>query len=323
MPLDEQLQTLIDNLPGGIALAGDDAVSARAKFLQIGIGMRDHQPPADLAATEDLDVPSAEGTMPARIYRPHADGPTTTFVFVHGGGFVVGDIESYDYQARTLAERTGATVLSVDYRLAPEHPWPAAPDDVEAAARWALANVDKLGGDPQRVIIGGDSAGGNLAAVAAHALINETPGFSGLVMIYPSADLSRGYPSVEMFADGPVLTAEALMLFGPAYVGKAIEDGIELGDPRISPIKFDRHGEMPPTLIVTAEYDVLRDSGQAYAKTAREAGCDVRTLHFDTLPHGFVGLIPFSAACSSAVDEICAEFEKLLPKIGAAATTGI
>ena len=319
--LDEQLQALIDHLPNGLAMPAGDAVEAREAFRRITVGVGENQPPADLAATEDTTVPGAAGPQKARIYRPHADGPTATYLFIHGGGFVVGDIESYDFQARTLAERMGVTVISVDYRLAPEDPWPAAPDDAEAIARWVLDNIDVLGGDPHRVLIGGDSAGGILAAVAAQTLIDEQPGFAGLIVMYPAIDLSRGYPSVEEHAAGPVLTAEALMLFGPGYVGKAIEQGVDLTDRRISPICFDRLCDMPPTLVVTAEYDVLRDAGQAYAARAAEAGGDVRSLHYPTLPHGFVALIPFSKACDKAVDEVCAASVALLPKIGAGATS--
>lgn len=320
MPLDPQLQTLIDNIPGGIALPAGDHLVARETFHRLASEVGANQPPADLAATEDVTVPGAAGPLAARVYRPHGDG-STTFLFIHGGGFVVGDIASYDFHARTLAERIGTTLISVDYRLAPEDPWPAAADDIESIARWVLDNVADLGGDPARVIVGGDSAGGNLAAVAAQTYIDEQPGFAAAAFFYPAIDLSRDYPSVSEHADGPVLTAEAMAMFGPAYVGAAVERGIDVGDRRISPINFDRLGDMPPTLVVTAGYDVLRDAGQAYAARAEEAGGDVRKLHYPTLPHGFIGLTPFSAACDSAVDEICSAVCDLVPKIGAGSIT--
>jgi acetyl esterase len=302
MPLDTELQTLIDNLPAGIALPAGDPLEARKMFHDLTVAVGQAQPPADLASTEDVTVPGAAGDLAARIYRPHADGPTTTMLYIHGGGFVVGDIDAYDLTARTIAEKTGVTVISTDYRLVPEDPWPASPDDAVSVARWVLANVDSLGGDPSCVLVAGDSAGGNLAAVVAQQLRGESPGFSGQVLLYPVTDFaSEDYASFEEHAGGPVLTEDAARMFHELYAG----DVADHADPRLSPLRGDLAG-LPPAVLVTAEYDVLRDQGIAYRDALEAAGVPVVYRHYNELPHGFFGFGPFSAGVRSAIDEVCA-----------------
>ncbi|MGH2905833.1 MAG: alpha/beta hydrolase [Solirubrobacterales bacterium] len=300
--LDPQIQMLVDNIPGGIALPVGDVETARTTFRTLTVALRDAQPPADLAAIEDSTVPGAAGDLPARVYRPHGDAPTTTMMFIHGGGFVVGDIESYDFQARTLAEKSGATVLSVHYRLAPEDPFPAGVDDALAAAEWTLSNVDSLGRDPANVIVAGDSAGGNLAAVVAQQMRGRSPGFSGQLLLYPVVDFVNQYPSYEAHADGPVLTRTAAEMFDLAY----IQGDIDRSDPRMSPLLAEDLAGLPPAVVATAEYDVLSDAGKAYAAKLAAAGVPTTHLHYDTLPHGFLGFGPLSEGALAAIDEVAA-----------------
>jgi len=308
MALDPQIQALEDNLPNGLALPIGDPVAARETFRSLNVALRDAQPPTTLASIEDLEVPGARGPLPARIYRPAAEGDTATILWIHGGGFVIGDVDAYDFQARTLAERTGATVIAVDYGLAPEDPFPNGADDAEAAARWVLSNVDRLGGDAERVAIAGDSAGGNLSAVTTQALRDESPGFKAQLLLYPVVDVSREYPSHTENAAGPVLTLESALWFGGLYL---TDPGSQSSDPRASPLLGELAG-LPPAIVVTAQYDPLRDEGVAYADALKAAGVPVTHLHYDALMHGFFGFGPLSAACEAAIDEICVQFKQLI-----------
>ena len=309
MALDQQLQILVDNLPGGLALPAGDHLVARQTFHDLTIAVRDAQPPANLKAIEELTVPGATGDMPARVYRPHGEGPTSTMLFIHGGGFVVGDIDAYDLQARTLAEKSGATVIATEYRVAPEDPFPAGVDDSIAAARWVLANIDKLGGDTANVIVAGDSAGGNFAGVIAQEFRDESPGFSAQLLLYPAIDVATEYPSLVEHGGGPVLTTAAAEMFDAFYV----PEGVDRTQPKLSPaLNPDLEG-LPPAIIATAEYDMLRDCGREYAKRLESAGVPIKHFHYDTLPHGFLGFCVFSEAADGAVDEICAAIGDLVP----------
>lgn len=297
-PFDSQLQQLAENLPGGLALPlSDDPVKFRNQFRRITVALRESLPPANLAAMEDITVPGATGDLRARVYIPFGEGSTGTFLFFHGGGFVIGDIESYELQVRAIAERTGMHVISAEYRLAPEDPFPAAADDAIAIAEWVVAHVDDFGGDATKVIVGGDSAGGNLSAVVAQ----NVDGIAGQVLIYPVTNASTVYPSVAQHADGPVLTGEAGALFIRAYKGDA--DG---HDPRMSPLLDPDFANQPPAVVVTTEYDILRDDGLAYAAKLEEYGVPVKHLHYPSLMHGFMGCFPFSETCDRALNEICA-----------------
>jgi acetyl esterase len=295
-PLDAELQNLVDNLPGGLALpVKNDPVDARNQFRRLTVALRDAQPPANLASIEDLRVPGATGDQQARAYVPFGEAKLPMILFFHGGGFVVGDVESYELQVRTIAERTGMTVISAEYRLAPEDPFPAAADDAESIARWALANAKDFGDG--RVIVMGDSAGGNLAAVVAQNI----EGIAVQVLIYPASDFSRDYPSLEQHKVGPVLTGEAGRLFHAAYAGEQ-----DATDPRMSPLFGASAPGQPPAVVITCEYDILRDAGIAHAEALESAGGAVTHLHFPALTHGFMGMFPLSAACDSAIDEFCA-----------------
>ncbi|CAB4860714.1 unannotated protein [freshwater metagenome] len=279
MPLHPQAQTLL-TLMANLGLAPiesgtpQQARDSRAARLV----------PATEAIHEIRDVDA--GGVPARLYRPDAQQGLGVLVYLHGGGWVVGDLESHDNVCRSLANRSGHAVLSVDYRLAPEHPFPAALGDSVQATRWAHANAESLGCDPQRLAIGGDSAGANLAAVVAQ--IAPVP-LRYQMLIYPVADCRCGTASYAENATGYFLTATAMQWFVDHYLagGHGSPE-----DPRVSPLLADDATlrATPPALVITAEFDPLRDEGEQYA--ARLAALGVVTTHvrFSGMIHGFFSM---------------------------------
>ena len=248
--------------------------------------------------------PSSEGTG-----REAEDplGVVPTLVFFHGGGFVIGDIDSYDSQCRLLCRDGGVAVLSVEYRLAPEDPFPAAPEDAIAVTAWALDNADRLGGDPDRVAVGGDSAGGNLAANATQALRDHQPVLAAQLLIYPVTDFTSERPSHEENGDGLFLTLDDMEWFRSLYVGDGPVD-----DPRVSPLLAEDLSGLPPAIVITAELDPLRDDGEAYAEALEEAGVPVTRRRFDSLIHGFFAMGTASKAAERAVEEVCKELANAL-----------
>jgi acetyl esterase len=247
-------------------------------------------PLADVARVDDRRVPGAtpHESIPVRIYSPAASGPTAGIVYFHGGGFVIGDLDTHDPLCRQIAARTGAAVCAVDYRLGPEHPFPAAVDDAVAAARWFVAHTNELGVDPTRLFVMGDSAGGTLATVAALALRDQpSPHLRGQILIYPITDhVDAGSPSYDAFADGYGLTRDGMRWFFRHYLA----DPADATDPRVCPLRLPTLRRLPPAFVVTAEYDVLRDEGERYVERLRDEGVDVTFARADGLHHGFIRL---------------------------------
>jgi acetyl esterase len=254
-----------------------------------------------------MEIAGAAGPLRARVYRPDAEGPLPTVVFIHGGGFVLGDVETHDNQCRTIANELGAVVLSTDYRRAPEAPFPAALDDALAATRWAAEHLDELGGDPARLAVAGDSAGGNLAAVVAQLACDTGPALAGQLLIYPGTDFVTRHPSQEENAEGYFLTLADMEWFADHYTGDA-----DRSDPRLSPALSTDLAGLPPAVIATAEYDPLRDQGNAYADALEAAGVPVVKRCYPGLIHGFFDLSALSPAAAAAVSEVCADFCALL-----------
>ena len=265
-------------------------------------------PEVAVAAVEDVEVDGAEGPLPARVYRPERRGPVPTLVFFHGGGFVIGDVAAYDHQCRTLCAEVGAVVLSVDYRLAPEHPFPAAIEDALAAVRWAALHVSRLGGDPHRLAVGGDSAGANLSTVVAQELRGPGPRLAAQLLLYPGTDFVTSFPSHAANGQGRLLTATDLEWFRSEYLA----DGGDPGDPRVSPALADDLSHLPPAVVATAEYDPLVDDGDAYAARLGAAGNRVVHRRFEGVIHVFFGLGPLSPACADAARTVCADLRELL-----------
>jgi len=301
MPLDTGVAGILDLIEsrGDPSPSDGTPEQARQMFDALTIGRRRPEFTPPVGSVEDL----TDGPVPIRLYRPEGEPGSTGIAYFHGGGFVIGSIETHDLQARALCRATGMVVASADYRLAPEDPWPAAAEDAIAVIRWALERFD-------RVAVAGDSAGGNLAAVAAQELRDRV---AAQLLVYPVVDLSHDednrFPSLVENADGYFLTADDMRFFERHYLG----DMADRRDPRASPLYGDLAG-LPPAVVVTAEYDPLRDEGDAYAEAMRAAGVQVEHLRCDGLVHGFVGFagLARAPACTAASEEMYTRLRKFL-----------
>lgn len=247
-----------------------------------------------IGKVENRRIPGPAGEIPVRIYTPVAAGtePLPCLVYYHGGGWVIGDLETHEGACRMLANDSGCRVISVDYRLAPEHVFPAAPEDCFAALKWVAANAQPLGVDPKRIAVGGDSAGGNLSAVVCQ-MAREAggPSVAFQLLIYPATDMALGTGSKKENATGYFLEERTMHYFYDLYVPK----GTDENDPRLSPLRAKNFAGLPPAYVITAQYDVLRDEGRLYAEKLKEAGVKVTHVNYDTLIHGFftmAGVIP-------------------------------
>lgn len=249
--------------------------------------------------TRDFTIPGPDCPLPVRHYRPDIEGPAPLLVFFHGGGFAVGDIESHDGLCRMICRDAAIHVLSVDYRLAPEHKAPAAVEDCVAAYRWALGHAAELGADPSRIGIGGDSAGGNLAAfVALRSRDEAIPQPVLQVLLYPVLDLSEETRSRKLFSDGFFLSKRDRDWFTELYL-----EGTEVAadDVRVSPLHAGDLSGLAPALVLTAGFDPLRDEGNEYAAALRSAGVTVDHRQFNALTHGFASIAPFGGGSADAI----------------------
>ena len=244
--------------------------------------------PPQIGMVRDLTADGPLGPIPLRVYRPAgvpASTPLAVLVFFHGGGWVIGDLETHDVLCRQLTAGSGVSVVSVDYRLAPEHKFPAAVDDAWAATRWVVAHAGELAVDASRLAVGGDSAGGNLAAVVALLARDKgAPAIAVQVLIYPVTDLVGETRSYRDFAEGYLLTREGMRWFIAHYLTAEAE----AADWRASPLRAQSLAGLPPVLIVTAGFDPLRDEGEAYAERLRDAGVRVDSVCYGGMIHGFV-----------------------------------
>ena len=251
------------------------------------------------------------GEIPLRVYTPAGAGPFPLLVYFHGGGWVIGSIETHDAICRTLTNAAGCVTVSVDYRLAPEHTFPAAIDDAYAATEWTAANAAELGGTSSAIAVGGDSAGGNLAAVVAQmARDRDGPALAYQVLVYPITDCVFDRPSYAADATGYLLTKETMAWFWDHYV----PDEADRTNPLVSPLRAKDLSGLPPALIITAEFDPLRDEGEAYASRLRDAGVAVDTNRYDNMTHGFIqmgGMLEEArAALAEAASGLRATFAK-------------
>jgi acetyl esterase len=249
--------------------------------------------PRELARVTELTVRGADGQLGARLYVPRTAPETGggLLVFLHGGGWVVGDLDSHDGFCRELADESGVRVLSVDYRLAPEAVAPVAAEDCIAAFSWAVEHAEDLGADPARVGVGGDSAGGNLAAVVAQQCVwRGLPAPALQLLLYPSVDFVARRPSRDTFAEGFLLTDEDIFWYRDHYT----PDPEIRPDPLVSPVLAADLSGLPPAHIVTAGFDPLRDEGTEYAEKLRAAGVSVRHVCERSMTHGFVNILVLS-----------------------------
>lgn len=244
--------------------------------------------PLAVLSAEEREIPSRGGPLKVRIYRPLAQAPDAPLmVFFHGGGWMLASLESYDTPCRRLAAKAGCVVVSVDYRLAPEHRFPAAVDDAWDAYTWAADHAAGFGASPRRLVVCGDSAGGNLAAVVAQRCLDDPRHAPALqVLIYPSTDMTRHWPSFDRNASGYMLTTAALRMFFEQYV----PDPADRADPRASPMLREDVRGLAPALIASAEFDPLVDENAAYARKLEAAGVPVRHETFAGMLHPFFTL---------------------------------
>ena len=295
MPLLPQAQALLDSIE---ALGDPPLEQSTPEAVRALRRSRLRPPTVTLPEIRDVDA----GGVPARLYRPSVEPGLGLLVFFHGGGWVLGDLDTHDNLCRELAAGSGCAVLAVDYRLAPEHPFPAGLEDAFAAARWAFEHAGELGCDPDRLAIGGDSAGANLAAVVTQG---GSPPVRLQSLVYPVTDVRGGTASYEAQKDGPWLTRAGMDWFTGHYLSGA--DGTA-DDPRVSPLLAPDAAlaQSPPTLVITAELDPLRDEGEAYAERLRTLGIPVELTRYEGMFHGFCAFSDLLDDGRRALDQVAA-----------------
>jgi acetyl esterase len=301
MALDPQAQAVIELVVKSGRPAYHTLSPKDARLLFLETRPASTPTPPEIGTVRNVVAEGVHAAIPLRVYRPAGVAETTAlpaYVYFHGGGWVIGDLETHDVLCRQLTAASGASVVSVDYRLAPEHKFPAAADDAWAATRWIVAHAGELGLDASRLAVGGDSAGGNLAAVVA--LLARDAGGPGIrlqVLIYPVTDVMRETRSYEDFAEGYMLTRDSMRWFIAHYL-KSKDDA---RDWRVSPLRAPSLAGLPPALIVTAGSDPLRDEGEMYAGRLRDAGVLVDYVCYGGMIHGFVGMGKLLDAAHRAV----------------------
>jgi acetyl esterase len=266
-----------------------------------------------LARLEDRHIPGPGGPLRIRLYTPKAQGPLGVCLYFHGGGWVLNSIETHDDLVRRLTAAGNCLFVSVDYRLAPEHPFPAAIDDGYAALLWVAEHASEWGGDPARIAVAGDSAGGNIAAVLCLMSRDRSgPPIRQQTLIYPITDCDFNRPSYLANADGYFLTRSQMQWFWDQYV----PDPAQRSDPYASPLRAASLAGLPPALVLTAEYDPLRDEGEAFAAALRAAGVPVKLHRYDGMIHAFVKRVEIFNAAHDAIARIGAELQQALAPSG-------
>jgi len=313
MTLDPDIQAILDR--GKQAMAGVTDpwnVAVQREMFAAGGAANAPEPPP-MARVEDLSIPGPGGAIPARLYEAGGvrkkDGPPPLLLYFHGGGWVLGSVETHDVFGRVLSAACDAVVVSVDYRLAPEHVFPAAVDDAWAATRWAAAGARSLDADPARLVVAGDSAGGNLAAVVSlMARDAGAPAIAAQLLLYPVVDFTAENESRRDFATGYGLTVQALDWFAGQY----LDDPSLARDPRVSPLLAPDHAGLPPAVIMVGACDPLRDEVAAYAETLRAAGVPVTYACWDGMTHGFLRMGGKVARSNDAVAEMATALRAVL-----------
>lgn len=304
--LDPQLQLLRSIrqrrlVPG---LVEPTVAAGRSRYRREALAFRG--PVTKVAAVRDLEIAGPRGPLRARHYAPVDGAAAPLTVYLHGGGFVLGDLDTHDEPCRILCRYARIHVLSIEYRLAPEHPFPAGLEDSTAAFNWAQANAASLGADPSRVSIGGDSAGANLSAVICLTEREKSP--AAQLLIYPPTDGITRRRSYDLFGEGFYLSENDRKAFGRYYAGSETRNV----DARRSPLHASDLSSAPPALVITAGFDLLRDEGEAYAQALAQAGVATRLQKHPSLGHGFIHMTGICAAARRAVVGIAQEWRVLL-----------
>jgi acetyl esterase len=280
-------------------VASSDLTTARTQLRKLAAIID----PAIAVGVTDVSIPGPAGAIRARHYVPvNKQGTAPLLVFFHGGGFAIGGIDTHDGLCRLICRDAGVHVLSIDYRLAPEHKAPAAVVDCYAAYKWALDHAAELGADPERVAVGGDSAGGNLAAVVSQAARTDGVRLPALqFLLYPVTQFGAETRSMTLFAEGFFLTKQDMDFFQEVYLSGA---SVDRTDPQVSPLRANDLSGLPPALLVTGGFDPLRDEGNQYAEALAAAGVCVDHRQFGSLVHGFANFFPLGGGSATAMAEI-------------------
>jgi acetyl esterase len=283
MPLDPQLQAMRDQreqdrVPPLYAMSLAEARAADLASIKEGGGE-----PQPVHEVTDLTIPGPGGELPLRLYRPASEGPLPVLCYFFGGGWVLGTIDTADGVSRGLANASGVLVAVAGYRLAPEHPFPAAVDDCYAALRWVADHADEIGADPGRIAVGGDSAGGNLAAAVALRARDGGPPLAGQLLVYPNTDQLADDESMRAAEDPFLFNRHSVAWYRRHYLA----DPGDAASPLASPLRAESLAGLPPALVITAEYDPLRDQGEAYARRLAADGVPVELSRYPGMAHGF------------------------------------
>jgi acetyl esterase len=301
MPLDPKAQALLDQLAAAGIQPTHTMTPAEARVMMTRRRELNPPPSDAVASVEDRAIPGPAGEIPLRVYSPLSAQPTYGVVtYFHGGGWVIGDLESHDAVCRALSNATESVVVSVDYRLAPEHRYPAAADDAYAATVWVAQHAADLGADSTRLAVAGDSAGGNLAAaVSMMARDRGGPSIAHQALIYPVVDATFDTPSYVENGTGYSLGMADMQWFWDQYAHPDVRS-----EPYAAPLRAAHFGDLPPALVLTAEYDPLRDEGEVFAARLREAQVEVTLTRYAGMMHGFIGMLGIFEQSRAAVAEI-------------------
>jgi acetyl esterase len=310
MPLDPQVKDFLDRLAAAKLPPIQEQTIAEARA-QMDLSTRFLGQPPRVAKVRDRMLPGPGGSLRARIITPAGvdPGPLAALVYFHGGGWVLGNLDSHEGICRALANAAGVIVVSIDYRLAPEHRFPAAAEDACFATTWVAEHAEEIGADPGKIAVAGDSAGGNLAAVGCLMSRDRgkpMPKFQ--VLLYPITDYNVQNSSYSEYAEGFFLSRAEMEWYWDQYV----EQPRMRSNPYVSPCRADDLGGLPPALVITAEYDVLRDEGEQYARLLQNAKVPVTLSRYDGLIHGFVRRYPFFDRGRQAIEEISRDLQTAL-----------
>lgn len=308
MTLDPQAKAILDQLAAAEGPKLYDLPPTEAREMYNGMAQVFDAIDVPIGAVSDKLIPGPAADIPVRIYTPVAKGDALpVLVYFHGGGWVIGNIATHDKLARRLANEGNCVVVSVDYRLAPEDPFPAAVDDCYAALEWVEKNASEIGGDANRIAVGGDSAGGNLAAVMALKARNDKgPEIGFQLLIYPVTDARMDTKSYQDFAEGYLLEKRSMEWFFDQYA----PEGLDRAQRYLSPLRAQTLKNLPPAYIITAGHDVLRDEGKAYADALKEAGGDVTYVNYEGMVHGFFNMQAVLDTAKTAIKDAAQALEK-------------